>query len=333
MLTTLAKHLKRFLSAHGERLGPPVILLGLILAFSIVEPRFCSERNVVNIGRQLAALGIVAVGQTIVIISAGIDLSVGSVVALTGVIAARLMKLEGMPVPLAMAAGVAAGGLVGAFNGGITAFVRMPSFVVTLGMMLVCRGLALFVAERVTIDGLPASFVALSNPLTLVLVFAATVAAMSIVLRYTKPGRYAYAMGGNMEAARLSGIRVNLYQIIVFGVCGLLTGLAGVLLVARMSVASPTAAEGYELQAIAAVVIGGTSLFGGRGGVGGTVVGALIMAVLVNFLQLKGQPPEWEKVALGATIIAAVFADYLRLGGARAIVAAVRHFLRRLARP
>jgi ribose/xylose/arabinose/galactoside ABC-type transport system permease subunit len=171
-------------------------------------------------------------------------------------------------------------------------------------MMLVCRGLALGAAHRVTIDGLPESFVGLSNPLTLVLVFAATAVCMGLVLRHTKPGRYAYAMGGNMEAARLSGIRVNLYQIIVFGLCGLLTGLAGVMLVARMSVASPTAAEGYELQAIAAVVIGGTSLFGGRGGVGGTVVGALIMAVLVNFLDLRAAPPEWQKVA--------VFADYLR---------------------
>ncbi|MGD8237922.1 MAG: ABC transporter permease [Armatimonadota bacterium] len=331
MLSTIGRAPKRFIAAHGERLGPPVILLGLIVAFSILEPRFHKTENVVNVGRQLAALGIVAVGETIVIISAGIDLSVGSVVALTGVVAAVLMK-AGVPVPLAMAAGVGSGGAVGAFSGGITAFVRMPSFVVTLGMMLVCRGLALAAANRVTIDGLPAGFVGLSSPLTLVLVFLATAVCMALILRYTKPGRYAYAMGGNLEAARLSGIRVNLYQIVVFGLCGLLTGLAGVLLVARMSVASPTAAEGYELQAIAAVVIGGTSLFGGRGGVGGTIVGALIMAVLVNFLQLRGAPPEWEKVAVGATIIAAVFADYLRLGGARALWAGLVDRLRRVFR-
>ena len=303
--------MKSWLIEYGDRLGPLVILLALVMVFSVVEPHFLTLRNVVNIGPHVGPRGIVAIGQTIVIISAGIDLSVGSLGALTGVTAAVMMK-AGVPVPLAMAAGIAAGGLVGALNGGITAFARMPSFVVTLGMMLVCRGLALALSGRVTVDGLPVGFTELSSPLTLVLVFAATAIGMAIVLRHTRVGRYAYAMGGNMEAARLSGINVNLHQIIVFVLCGLLTGLAGVLLVARMSVALPTAAEGYELQAIAAVVIGGSSLFGGRGGVGGTVVGALIMAVLVNFLDLRGAQPEWQNVAFGATIIVAVFADYLR---------------------
>ncbi len=313
-----APNLKQLASEYGDRLGPLVILLILIIVFTMVEPFFLTRTNLGYVGRQVAALGIVAVGQTIVIISAGIDLSVGSVVALTGVTAAVTMKaavpvfgLEWLAVLLGVTAGLAAGALVGALNGAITAFARMPSFVVTLGMMLVCQGLALALTA-VTVGHLPEAFVRLSGRLTLMLVFAATATCMAVILRHTRVGRCAYAMGGNMEAARLSGIRVNLHQIIVFALCGLLTGLAGVLLVARLSVGSPTVAQEYVLQSIAAVVIGGTSLFGGRGGVGGTVVGVLIMAVLVNFLQLQGVGPHWEDVAVGSTIIAAVFADHLR---------------------
>jgi ribose transport system permease protein len=232
------------------------------------------------------------------------------------------MKATGS-VPEGIMAGVAAGAAAGALNGAITTLARMPSFIVTLGMMMVARGAALQVAGRVNVAGLPDSFGTLDHPLALggaegigippvLIVFAVVAVGMAIVLRQMRVGRWAYAIGGNPEAARLAGIPVGAATTLFFALGGLLTGLAGVMLATRINVASPTAAQLYELNAIAAVVIGGASLLGGRGGVFGTVVGALIMAVLVNGLDLLGKPPDWQNIAIGGTIIVAVFLDHLR---------------------
>jgi len=314
---------RRVLADYADRAGPPITLGLLILYFALSTKHFWELGNFVNIGTQSAAVGIVAVGETLVIISGGIDLSVGSVVVLSGV-AAAVAARDGAPLWMALLLGVTVGALAGAFSGLITALARMPSFVVTLGMMMVCRGAALVLAESKTVMP-PGSFGDLGAPLKLplsghlvmnvppILVVLAVVAVlMGILLRYTTVGRYAYALGGNMEAARLSGVPVAAYQVVIFAICGLLSGLAGVLLATRLGVASPSGAPEYELQAIAATVIGGASLMGGRGGVGGTFVGFLIMGVLLNGLNLQGRQPPWQKIAVGATIIIAVFADHLR---------------------
>lgn len=367
--------LGRVLAEYADRAGPPITLALLIAYFALSTDRFWQADNFVNIGTQEAALGIVAVGETLVIISAGIDLSVGSVVALSGVVAAVAAR-KGVPLwgaalfgiivgaalavtllrrtrvpaagvvalgaaaavalaaatasagaaPIWVAAvmGIAAGALAGACSGLVTALARMPSFVVTLGMMLVCRGAAHVLQERKTVM-LPASFEVLRKPWEvglaqdlalkippLLMVVAVVAVLMALLLRHTPLGRYAYALGGNREAARLSGVPVAGTEVAVFTICGLLCGLAGVLLAGRLGGVSPTSGEFYELRAIAAVVIGGTSLMGGRGAVGGTIVGFLIMGVLRNGLNLKGAEPPWQKIAVGTTIIIAVFLDHLR---------------------
>ncbi len=320
------RRVRAALARYADQLGPLVTLIVLVGVLAMLSPRFLTAENLLNVGRQVAALGVVAVGETIIIIAAGIDLSVGSVAALAGVVTAVSMK-AGLPVSAAILAGIGVGGLAGALNGLITTLARMPSFVVTLGMMMVCRGAALQVAGRVTVSGLPDRFGALDRPLPLgiaghsiaippvLIVFALVAVLMTVLLRQTRTGRWAYAIGGNAEAARLAGVPVGGATVLYFALGGLLTGLAGVMLATRLNVASPTAAELYELRAIAATVIGGASLMGGRGGVGGTVVGVLIMALLLNGLDLLNKPPDWQLIAVGATIIVAVFLDHLRRRG------------------
>ncbi len=306
----------RWLAEQSDKLGPLVTLVALVAIFALRTEHFWEMDNLRGIGQQTATIAIVAIGETIVIISAGIDLSVGRLAVLAGICAALGMKAD-LPLALSCAIGIAVGLLVGLLNGALTASVNMPSFVVTLGMMGICRGVSLLLAKGQTISGLPEAFTNLGYqeyaglPLSVILTFVAAIG-MYVILRHTRLGRYAYALGGNAEAARLSGVPVRLVQTAVFGLCGLLSGVAGLLLVARLSVASPTAGLNYELNAIAAVVIGGTSLMGGQGGVGGTLAGALIMGVLINGLDHLGVSPHWQPVAIGAIIILAVFIDYLR---------------------
>jgi ribose/xylose/arabinose/galactoside ABC-type transport system permease subunit len=298
---------------HRREFGTLAGLLALCVALWIATPHFLTVSNLVNVLEQSAIIGIVAVGMTFVILTAGIDLSVGSIVALSGV-ALGITFQAGLPIPLAAGAGLAVGLACGLANGALITIGRLPPFIATLGMMSVARGGALMLSDGRPISGYPEGFRALATgdvlglPLP-VLVMLATYALAHFVLTRTTLGRYTYAIGGNEEAAELSGIAVKGYKTAVYGIAGLLSAVTSLLLVARLDSAQPIAGIMYELDAIAAVVIGGTSLMGGSGSVGGTLVGALIMGVLRNGLNLLGVSSYLQQLAIGTVIIVAVLVD------------------------
>ncbi|MGH7573197.1 MAG: ABC transporter permease [Gemmatimonadota bacterium] len=298
---------------HGREFGTLVGLLALCVALWIATPHFLTVSNLLNVVEQSAIIGIIAVGMTFVILTAGIDLSVGSIVALSGV-ALGVTFRAGLPVPLAAGAGLAVGLACGLTNGVLITIGRLPPFIATLGMMSVARGGALMLSDGRSISGYPEGFRSIATGSVLglplpVLVMLATYAAAHFVLTRTPLGRYTYAIGGNEEAAELSGINVRAYKTAVYGIAGLLSAVTALLLVARLDSAQPIAGIMYELDAIAAVVIGGTSLMGGSGSVIGTLIGALIMGVLRNGLNLLGVSSYLQQVAIGTVIIVAVLVD------------------------
>jgi ribose transport system permease protein len=258
-------------------------------------------------------VAIIAVGMTFVIITAGIDLSVGSVLAFSGIVMASALH-AGVPPPAGMLTGLAAGFLCGMLNGLLITRGRLPPFISTLGMMSVARGAALVFTEGRPISGFPESFRSVSTgevfhiPSPVILLLA-TYCIAHVVLTKTKFGRHIYAIGGNEEAAILSGIDVHLYKAIVYSLSGMFSGLAAILLTARLNSAQPIAGIMYELDAIAAAVIGGTSLMGGEGKVFGTLIGALIMGVLRNGLNLLGISSFVQQLVIGSVIILAVLID------------------------
>jgi ribose/xylose/arabinose/galactoside ABC-type transport system permease subunit len=264
---------------------------------------------------QTSINAIVAVGMTFVIISGGIDLSVGSLVALSGVVLASALK-SGWPIPLALAAGLGVGAATGLLNGVVIAFGRLPPFIMTLGMMSVARGAALLVTDGRPISGFDAGFRSIATgrvfgvPAPIVLTLA-IYAVAHFVLSRTRFGRYVYGIGGNEEATRLSGVNVRFHKTMVYVVSGVTSAIAAVLLTARLNTAQPIAGIMYELDAIAAVVIGGTSLSGGEGNLGGTLIGALTMGVLRNGLNLLGVSSFLQQLVIGMVIIVAVLVDVL----------------------
>ncbi|MBM3882274.1 MAG: ribose ABC transporter permease [Verrucomicrobia bacterium] len=304
---------KVLLLTHGRQFGT---LLGLVLLGAIMAaltPHFLTVSNLLNVAQQTAINAIIAAGMTFVIITAGIDLSVGSIVAFSGVVLGSLLA-AGQPLPVAVAAGLGVGMLCGLVNGGLIAYGRLPPFIATLGMMSVARGAALLYSQGRPFSGFSESFRFLATgevwhiPMPVV-AMGGVYAAAHFLLSRTKLGRYAYAIGGNEQAARLSGVNVRRYKALVYGLSGLLSGLAAVILTARLNSAQPIAGFMYELDAIAAVVIGGTSLLGGEGKLGGTLVGALIMGVLRNGLNLLGVSSYVQQTVIGSVIIVAVFLD------------------------
>lgn len=306
-----------------DRLAPLAFLIALSIFFGALQPKFFTAENLLNIATQISVIAVLAIGETFVIVAAGIDLSVGSMVALTGCTAALLMKTPLLAAlsygwVVAALAGILFGAFWGLFNGLLITRAKLPPFIVTLGVMGIARGLALAVAHDRTISGLPEAFTRLGSyrvggviPL-LVLAMLAVAVLAHIVLNRTRLGRYAYAMGSNLEATRLSGVNVGLYMTGLFVVCGTLAGLAGVMEAARTAIGQPTGAVLYELDAIAAAVIGGASLMGGEGTIPGTLIGAFIMAVIRNGCNLLVIPPSWQRVAIGAIIIIAVLWDHIR---------------------
>jgi len=297
------------------RYSPLIILAGLCVLMAFSSSQFRTTGNLQNVAYRTSVVSIMATGQVLVILVAGIDLSVGSVAALAGMVACVLMKKHGVPVPLGIAAGVATGFACGMVNGILTAKGRIPPFIVTLGMMKVARGATLLLSGGLSVANLPDSFMYLGGAKAWWIPVAITVAItifFSIQLTFTRFGRALFATGGNLNAARLSGINVDWVRIVAFTICGLLAGFAGVVLASRTSIAAPTAGEGYELDAIAACVIGGASLMGGEGGSIGTLAGALLMNVLVNFCNLKDLDPYWQQLLVGVLIIALVYYDYVR---------------------
>ena len=288
-------------------------LLLLCLALWIATPYFATLDNLRNVAEQSTVIGTLAIGMTFVILAGGIDLSVGSLVALTGVALALALR-AGASAPLAVALALLLGMLGGALNGALVTLGRLPPFIATLGTMSVARGLALLLADGRPISGFPDGLRALATervfglPVSVVLMLALFGIA-HLVLTRTVLGRFTYAIGGNAEAARLAGIPVRGYTTGTYIIAGVSAALCATLLLARLNSAQPIAGIGYELDAIAAVVIGGTSLLGGSGSVLGTLLGALLMSVLRNGLNLLDVSSYIQQIAIGAVIVIAVLVD------------------------
>lgn len=306
-------NLKAYIALHGRQFGTLLGLLVLCLALWILTPHFLTVTNLLNVAEQTAIIAIIAAGMTFVIITAGIDLSVGSVLAFSGVVMASLLQ-KGAPVIVALAVGIIVGFSCGVLNGLLISIGRLPPFIATLGMMSVARGAALLFTEGRPVSGFSDSFryLATGKPLGIpmpVLLLLAVFFAANFLLTRTKLGRYTYAIGGNEEATILSGVNVRLYKTLIYGICGGLAGLAAIVLTARLNSAQPIAGMMYELDAIAATVIGGTSLLGGEGNVFGTLIGALIIGVLRNGLTLLNISSFAQQIIIGLVIIVAVLLD------------------------
>jgi ribose/xylose/arabinose/galactoside ABC-type transport system permease subunit len=307
--------MKPVLAAHARQWGTLAVLLVLAGVITALTPHFLTVPNLLNVAQQTVVNAVIAVGMTFVIISAGIDLSVGSIVALAGVVLALALQAGWSPA-LAIGAGLGTGVLCGLVNGLLITLGRLPPFIATLGMMSVARGAALLSTDGRPVSGFTAGFRWIANGRVAgipapVLLMAAVYAAAHFVLRRTRFGRYVFAIGGNEEAALLSGVPVRRYKIGIYAAGGGLAALAALVLTARLNSAQPIAGISYELDAIAATVIGGTSLLGGSGSVLGTLIGALIMGVLRNGLNLLGISSFVQQVVIGAVIIAAVLLDLL----------------------
>ncbi|MBH1937394.1 ABC transporter permease [Streptomyces sp. AV19] len=303
------------------RNGPLGGLAALVVVMAVLSKDFLGGQNLLNVGVQASVTAILAFGVTFVIVSAGIDLSVGSVAALSATVVAWAATSQGLPVWVAVLLGLAVGVVAGLVSGALVAYGRLPAFIATLAVLSVGRGLALVVSGGSPI-AFPSSVSRLGDTLggwlpVPVLVMAAMGLLAALVLARTYTGRAMFAIGGNEEAARLSGIDVRRRKLVVYALSGLFAAVAGIVLASRLTSAQPQAAVGYELDAIAAVVIGGASLSGGSGKASGTLIGALILAVLRNGLNLLSVSAFWQQVATGLVIAVAVLLDTLRRRSAR----------------
>lgn len=311
---------------HRNRIAGFLSDYGIIVAFivlcvilSVVSPYFLGVNNLLNVLRQVSINGVLAIGMTFVILTRGIDLSVGSVMAFAAMVAASFAVVDsGMPLIVPLTLGLAAGLALGCVNGVMVARFAIPPFVMTLGMLSMARGLTYIYSDGMPISSLSPSFLWLGQGMVAgipvpVILFAAVFMLAWFTLRYTTFGRYVYAVGGNPTAARLSGIKVSRITFSVYAISGLLCGLAGLMIAARTSAALPQAGVAYELDAIAAVVIGGTSLAGGKGRIVGTLFGVLIIGVINNGLDLLGVSSFYQQLVKGAIIVVAVMLDRSRL--------------------
>lgn len=296
--------------------GAVYLLAILSVGLTFLTPHFFSVANLTNVALQVAVLVIVALGMTLVILTEGIDLSLGPVLGLCGVVMA-MMVVSGSPIWLAIAAAVIIGATFGTVNGALVSYVGLPPFIVTLGAFGIAQSLATMLTEGNSVTGLPdvvrwfndGRLLAIPVPLWA----TAAVFAVTYVLLYkTKFGRYTFAIGGNRRALMLSGSNARLYQVLVYVYAGVLTALASFIMTARMNAAHPTIGIGLEFDAIAAVILGGTSFEKGRGGIVGTLIGALAVGVLRNGLNLMGVSAEWQVAIVGLIIIAAVGLDSIR---------------------
>ncbi|MGY2747417.1 ABC transporter permease [Arthrobacter sp. UYCu723] len=294
-------------------------LIVLLAFFSLASSNFFTWTNISGILLSTAVIGILAFGTTLVIITGGIDLSIGTGMTLCSVVTGLLLVNLQFPLVIGVLGGIATGALMGLINGLNVSILKLPPFIATLAMMLIAQGLALVlsgvrpiyfskvqgfkdIALGQLIPGLPNA----------VLILLLTGIAAYLVLGKTLMGRYTFAIGSNEEATKISGVNTGKWKILVYTVAGIFTGVAGVVIAARLDSAQPQLGSGYELQAIAAVIIGGTSLLGGRGSVLGTLIGALIMSVLINGLRIMSVQTEWQTVVVGIVILVAVFTDSLR---------------------
>jgi ribose transport system permease protein len=307
-------------AALGHQAGfMAVILIVMWLLFSRLTPYFLTTQNLLAITVEAAVTAIAAVGQTFVILSAGIDLSTGAALALVSVLSAIVMG-SGQPAALGILTGLGVGGLIGMLNGTAVGVLRIPPFIATLGMMGIARGFALIVTGGIPRFRLAKGFELLGQGRIFDLIPVATVIVVAVylvawfILDRTRLGRYTYAIGSNIEATKLSGINVSRYLVFIYTVAGLAVGLAALIEESRLGSGQPAGGEGLELQTIASVVIGGTSLFGGEGQIFATLIGALIIASLRNALNVIGVYAFWQNVIIGTLVILAVYADQWRRG-------------------
>ncbi|MBL9056223.1 MAG: ABC transporter permease [Rhodobacteraceae bacterium] len=300
-------------------------LIVLLVFFSLASPNFLQTANILAILQATSVNGVLAIAATLVIITGGIDLSVGTLMTFTAVIAGVVLTFWGLAMPFGIVAAIAAGAGCGFISGSLIARMKIPPFIATLGMMLILKGLSLVISgtKPIYFNDTP-SFPQLSTgsligavvpglpvPNGVVILFLLALA-ISWVLTRTTLGRYCFALGSNEEAVRLSGVNADGWKVAIYALAGGICGIAGLLIASRLNSAQPALGLGYELDAIAAVVIGGTSLAGGRGSILGTIIGALIMSVLLNGLRILSVAQEWQTVVTGVIIIAAVYADMLR---------------------
>lgn len=314
-----------FRSEAARRLLAFGALLLLIIVFSVLSENFLRFNNVIGIFIATAVNGVLALGVTFVIITGGIDLSIGTVMTFSAVMTGMFIAEWDMPIAVGVLGGILTGGLAGLVNGVIISWMRVPPFVATLGMMYVAKGLALVLSNLRPIYFYEAPGfrnIAMGNALNLTyrgfdipnavwILFGAAIVG-SFLLTKTILGRYTFALGSNEEATRLSGVKTNVWKTAVYTVCGLYAGLGGVLMASRLNSAQPALGQGYELDAIAAVVIGGTALSGGEGTIMGTIIGAFVMSVLTNGLRILSVPQEWQIVVTGAILVVVVYIDILR---------------------
>jgi ribose transport system permease protein len=315
----------RFRSAllnNLDKFLPFVVVIVLIVVFSITAPYFLTLRSILSLMLQTSAVTLMGIGVTFAIITGGIDLSIGSVVALTGTVAV-MVALGGVPIWLSLIIGVLTGAFVGLLNGLMVTRLKLPPFIATLGMMLLARGVALTITNAAaypappgfgdlgngTIFGTGRNFPGIPYP---VIIMIAVAFLCHFILSKTRAGRYTYAVGSNEEAARISGIKISQVKITAYVICGLLAGLVGIILASRMVTSQPNSASGYELNAIAAAVIGGTSLMGGVGTVGGTVIGSFIIGILTVGLTMSGANYYAQQIVIGLVVIGAVTFDQFR---------------------
>ncbi|MCD8097520.1 MAG: ABC transporter permease [Lachnospiraceae bacterium] len=298
-------------------LGILIAFLALCVVISFASPYFLTPSNLLNITQQISTNFFIAIGMTFIILIGGIDLSVGSIVALDGLLMALMMKNLNMPSLLTMILGLLIGALIGLVTGLLITIFDLPAFISTLGMMYVVRGAAYTVTGGQPVYTFPESFLAIMSrvngvPVIMLIIMVIVFAVAAYVLKYTRYGRYIYAIGGNRNCAKLSGINVKKVECIAYVINGFCCGISAIILMARLDSAVPTNADGAEMDAIAAVVIGGTSMSGGEGHLVGTLIGVLIIGVIANGMNLLNISQGMQKVVKGAIIVLAVIVDVMR---------------------
>jgi len=323
----MANKLSAFFSKSGLRQILMFASLFLLFTFfSIASPNFLTYENVVAILLATCVNGLLALGVTFVIITGGIDLSIGTVMTISAVMSGVFITFWKLPVFIGVLGGILTGTLVGFINGFVISKMKLPPFIATLGMMMIAKGLALVISgckpiyfmdtplfNKIAMGSILGKIIPVIEEFpNAILWFLLFIVIANILLNRTALGRYTFAIGSNEDAARLSGLNVDKWKIIIYSLCGTFVGIAGVIMASRLNSAQPALGQGYELDAIAAVVIGGTSLRGGEGSIIGTVIGALIMSTLTNGLRILSVPQEWQIVVSGIIVIGAVYLDMMR---------------------
>jgi ribose transport system permease protein len=319
--------LARFFGAQAkQKLLAFASLIALLVVFSVLKPdAFMTQDNIIGILQSTTVIGVLAIASTFVIITSGIDLSVGVLMTFCAVMAGVFIVNLGFPLPLGIACALAMGALSGCISGLVITKLKVPPFIATLGMMMLLKGLSLLITQtrpiyfsdvegfdQISLGSLIGDLIPSLPIPNGVLILFLVAAVCAVVLNKTALGRYTFALGSNEEAVRLSGVNVDRWKVIIYTFAGGICGISGLLIASRLNSAQPALGQGYELDAIAAVVIGGTSLSGGVGTILGTIIGAFIMSVLTNGLRIMSVAQEWQTVVTGAIIILAVYTDILR---------------------